>query len=286
MEDGEWMYMGRVERNDVTPEWIRETDDFVERAYDEAAKGASLVPCPCSKCANQKRKSKCMVEHIWKNGFTPGYTRWIFHGEAHRTREEVLRQRVEHYDADAGVVDMLNDYHEAQYAGGCTDDESEPTTKAFYDIFYAAQKPLHGQTKVSQLDAIGCVMAFKSQYSMSRDTFDGLLTVIGSLVPEDHVLPKSMDEAQKLLHALKMTYEKIHACPKGCVVFRKEYMAAKYCPKCKSSRFMEVDSGDGQKRQLDIPVTILRHLLFIPRIQRLYMTEESAKQITWHKNGK
>ena len=43
-----------------------------------------------------------MVEHIWKNGFTLGYTRWIFHGEAHRTREEVLRQRVEDYDTDAG----------------------------------------------------------------------------------------------------------------------------------------------------------------------------------------
>jgi hypothetical protein len=28
---------------------------------------------------------------------------------------------------DAGVADMLNEYHEAQYAGGCTDDELEPT---------------------------------------------------------------------------------------------------------------------------------------------------------------
>jgi hypothetical protein len=60
------------------------------------------------------------------------------------------------------------------------DDEPEPTAKAFYDMFDAAQKPLHGQTKVSQLDAIGHVMVFKSQYSMSRDTFDGLLTVIGA----------------------------------------------------------------------------------------------------------
>jgi hypothetical protein len=86
----------------------------VERAYDEGTKGASLVPCPCSKCVNRKRKSKkSMVERIWKNVFTSGYTRWIFHGEAHRTREEVLRQRVEHYDADARVADMLNDYHEA-----------------------------------------------------------------------------------------------------------------------------------------------------------------------------
>jgi hypothetical protein len=59
----------------------------------------------------------------------------------------VLRQRVEHYDADAGVADMLNDYHEAQYAGGCTEHEPEPNAKAFDDMFDAAQKPLHGQTK-------------------------------------------------------------------------------------------------------------------------------------------
>jgi hypothetical protein len=121
---------------------------------------------------------------------------------------------------------------------------------------------------------------------MSRDAFDGLLTVIDSLLSEDHVLPKSMYEAQKHLRALKMTYEQMHACPKSCVLFRKEYTEAKYCAKCKSYRFMEVDSSDGQKRQLDTPLTILRHLPFIPRIQRLYMTEESTKQMTWHKNRK
>ena len=80
------------------------------------------------------KSDKAMVEHIWKNGFTPDYTRWIFHGEAHCTREEVVRQRVEGYDADAGVVDMLNDYHEAKFVGGCTEDEPEPTIKTFYDM--------------------------------------------------------------------------------------------------------------------------------------------------------
>ena len=33
--------------------------------------------------------------HIWKNGFTTDYTRWIFDGEAHRMREEVVIQHVE-----------------------------------------------------------------------------------------------------------------------------------------------------------------------------------------------
>jgi hypothetical protein len=60
----------------------------------------------------------------------------------------VVRQRIEDYDADAGVADMLNDYQEAQFPGGCTEDEPNPTAKVFYDMFDAAQKPLHGQTVV------------------------------------------------------------------------------------------------------------------------------------------
>jgi hypothetical protein len=287
MEDREWMYSGRLGQGQVTNEWIDKTDAFLERAFGEAAKGASKLVCPCSNCVNRKRQTKkVMGEHLWRNGFTAGYTRWVYHGEDGRMREEVVRPRVEDYDADAGVADMLNDYHEAQFAEGRTEEEPEATARAFYDMFAAAQKPLHGQIKVSQLDAIGRIMALKSQYSLSRDAFDGMLTVIGSLLPEDHILPKSMYEAQKLLRALKMPYDRIHACPKGCVLFRKEYAELKYCPKCKASRFLEVASGDGRKRQLDIPVTILRHLPFIPRIQRLYMTEEYAKQMTWHKNGK
>jgi len=191
--------------------------------------------------------------------------------------EEVVRQHIEDYDADAGVVDMLDDFHGAQFPEGSIEEAPEETAKAFYDMFSSAQKPLHCKTTVSQLDAIRRIMALKSQFSLSRDAYDGVLTVIGSLLPEGHILPKSMYESQKLLRALKMSYEQIHACLKGCVLFRKEHAEAKYCPKCKSSRFMEVDSGDGQKRQLDIPVTILR---------QLYMTEESSKQMTWHKNGK
>jgi hypothetical protein len=141
MENREWMYTGHVGRNDVTPKWIRMTDDFMERPYREATKGASLVPCSCSKCANRKRKSKkVMVEHVWKNGFTPDYTRWILNGEAHRTRE-VVRQHVEDYDVDVGVADMLNDYHEAQFAGGCMEEELEPTARAFYDMFERHRSP-------------------------------------------------------------------------------------------------------------------------------------------------
>jgi hypothetical protein len=218
-----------------------------------------------------------METHLAKYGFTADYTRWVYHGEADRVREEVMRPCVDDYDDEGGVGDMLNGYHEAHFGEGCTEEEPEASAKAYYDMLSAAQKPLHGQTRVSQLDGIGRVMALKSQYSMSRDCFDAMLTVIGSLLLEDHIVPKSMYESQKLLRALKMSYEQIHACPKGCILFRKEHAAAKYCTKCGSSRFLEVESGDDQKKQLDIPVKILRYLPFVPRIQWLYMSEETAK---------
>ena len=286
MDDRHWMYTGRRSQSDHTTEWMNKTDAFLNRAFGKAAKGYCLVLCPCSKCGNRRRVNKVdMGKHLLKNGFTPDYTRWVHHGEAHRMREEVVRPRVEAYDADAGVADMLDDFHQGQFDEGREKEEMEAAAQAFYDMMDSAQKPLHDRSTVSQLDAIGRLMGLKSELNLSREGFDKMLAVIGTLLPEGHILPKSMYESQKLLRALKMPYEQIHACSKGCVLFRKEHKDAKYCPKCKSSRYLEVDSGDGQKRQLTIPVKILRYLPFLPRIQRLYMTEESAKQMFVIKAG-
>ena len=208
------------------------------------------------------------------------YTRWICHGEADRARDEVIRQRIDDYDAEAGCGDMLDDFHQAHFEGGPSHDTEDPpegTAKAYYEMLSSAQKSLHEHTDVSQLDAIGRIMALKTKFGISRDGFDEMLTVFGSLLPKGHNLPPNMYEAQKMLNALKMPYETIDACTNGCVLFRKEHAHAKYCPKCNASRFLEVDSGDGNKRQLSVPVKILRYLPFLERLQRLYMTEESAK---------
>ena len=45
-----------------------------------------------------------------------------------------------------------------------------------------------------------------------------------------------------------MPYEQIHACENGCVLFTKENADEDYCPKCKSSRYVVVDNGEGEKR--------------------------------------
>lgn len=111
-----------------------------------------------------------------------------------------------------------------------------------------------------------------------------MLSVFGSLLLEGHILPKSMYESRKLLRALKMPNEQIYACPKGCILFSKEHVKSNYCPKCGSFRYVEEDLGDGNKKQSKTPVKILRYLPFTPRMQQLYMTEETTKQMTWRKN--
>jgi hypothetical protein len=107
----------------------------------------------------------------------------------------------------------------------------EATIKAFYDMLESAQKPLHDRIMVSQLDAIGRVMRYKSQYCLSREAYDGLLALIARLLPKGHILPKSMYESQKMLRALKMPHEQIHACPKGCILFQKRSQGCKLLSK-------------------------------------------------------
>jgi hypothetical protein len=56
-----------------------------------------------------------------------------------------------------------------------------------------------------------------------------------------------MYESKKLLSTLKMPFEMVHVCPKQCMLFRNEHADNKYCVKCGSSTYIEVDSGSGSK---------------------------------------
>ena len=113
MDDRQWMYTSQRSQSDYTTEWMNKTNAFLNSAFGNAAKGLCLVLCPCSKCGNRRRVNKVEIgKHLVKNGFTLDYTRWVHHGEAHHTREEVVRPRVEAFDADAGVPDMLDDFHQ------------------------------------------------------------------------------------------------------------------------------------------------------------------------------
>ena len=53
-------------------------------------------------------------------------------------RDKVVRQHINDLDSDAGVVDMLDDFHEAHFDKGRMEEELEATAKAYYDMLAAA----------------------------------------------------------------------------------------------------------------------------------------------------
>jgi hypothetical protein len=110
-----------------------------------------------------------MGKRIVAHGFVKNYTRWICHGESHRAREEVLRQRIETFDAEAECGDIIEDFHQGSFHEGpdqVMDEAPEATTKAYYDMLSSAQKPLHEHTNVSQLDGIWRLMALKCKFGI------------------------------------------------------------------------------------------------------------------------
>ncbi|XBH92237.1 hypothetical protein VPH35_083407 [Triticum aestivum] len=82
-EDRSWMYTGRQSRKKFTPEWLEKTTEFVERAFRILPpRRQAVVLCPCARCEFRLYRSKDEIQlHLFKNGFAPGYTVWVYHGE-------------------------------------------------------------------------------------------------------------------------------------------------------------------------------------------------------------
>ena len=106
-EDRSWMYTGRRSRDSITPEWAVRTTEFVERAFRGVPPGHGVL-CPCARCGNTRPRSKYKMQmHLCKNGFRPGYTVWVYHGESHSKQSD--DQTKEHGDLD-GEKDVELDY--------------------------------------------------------------------------------------------------------------------------------------------------------------------------------
>ena len=63
----------------------------------------------------------------------------------------------------------------------------------------------------------------KARYGWSDKSFSDLLQILGDMLSVNNEMPLSMYEAKKILNALGMEYEKIHACPNDCILYRNKF---------------------------------------------------------------
>jgi hypothetical protein len=143
-----------------------------------------------------------------------------------------------------------------------------------------AIKPLYRGTKSTKLAATILLMNLCTIHGVSNNFTEELFALLhGHLLPPDNSLPKNYYVAKSLISKLGLSYCSIHACEKGCILFRHEHSEALYCPKCGGARYRDED------RKMFL-VKVLRHFLVILRLQRMFRSPCLSKLMLWHSENR
>nr|GEW89631.1 hypothetical protein [Tanacetum cinerariifolium] len=103
--------------------------------------------------------------------------------------------------------------------------------------------------------------------------------------PEDNELPITTYHAKKLTCPMGLAVERIHACQKNCILYRKDYKDLHECPVCKASRYKHhknLTELDSDVTKNGPPAKMLWYLPIIPRLKKLYANPKDAKLLCWH----
>ena len=250
-EDRSWMYNER-KGSLFSRAWKHGLDSFLDHAFslpETAVDGKSK--CPCTKCdCHHKRKRDEIERHLCRNGFHLGYERWTNHGEPDVPHSA-------HYDSvhiSDRMDEMLLDAIGAE--GAKPGEEPTKAAKELYELLEEADKPLHERTCQSRLSIVARLMTIKSQYNLSEACYNEILNLIHEVVGDEDVkdLPTNFYRSKKFVHSLGMPYVKIHACPKGCMIYYKDNENKESCTVCGESRY-EPTIGNNSR---EVPHKVLR----------------------------
>src|SRR5450759_762568 len=84
----------------------------------------------------------------------------------------------------------------------------------------------------SKLGATLLLLNLQGVFNTSDVHIDALFQLLhNKLLSRPNTLLSSSRDAKKLLSSIGLALETIHACPRGCVLFRKTYADHTHCPK-------------------------------------------------------
>ena len=136
--------------------------------------------------------------------------------------------------------------------------------------------PLFPGASVTKLAATMLIMIICTIHGVNNKFVDELLYLLSKyILPHPNSLPLNMYHARVLVEKVSHSYESIHACKNGCVLFQGDaYNDLTECPVYNANRFKAC--GRSQ-----VPVSILRHFPLIPRLVRWYKSLRIAKMLRW-----
>ncbi|XP_058005408.1 uncharacterized protein LOC131181377 [Hevea brasiliensis] len=87
--------------------------------------------------------------------------------------------------------------------------------------------------------------------------------------------------AKKLVQALGLPVEKIHCCTNGCMLYWDEDSELTNCKFCDHPRFKQHSRGSSNF-QTNVPHKKMYYFPLTQRLQRLYASNATAKEMRWH----
>src|ERR1051325_465661 len=157
------------------------------------------------------------------------------HGEKSNGNVE-LRDNMT-YASNENCTDTY-DYDRVEEIAEALEEDLNDFPKMFERLVRDAEKHLYnGCTKFTRLSVVLKLYNLKAGNGWWDKSFTELLALMKDMLPEDNVLHNRTYEVKKMLYSIGMRYDKIHACPKNCVLFRNEYASLNECPKCGALRY-------------------------------------------------
>jgi hypothetical protein len=190
------------------------------------------------------------------------YTRWTSHGEEAKVvaDDEGLDDEAHHEDSTEEDMGEPGDFgHDPEEA------DSDDLAKMVNDphvqeqVVKDAQNDIAGDKEWAKLQTLvkdsetplypGCdpeytrlsvtleLLRLKAVHNDTDESLDDKLEYLSKLLPKGNVLPRSCDEAKKIVCPLGLEVIRYHACPNDCIIYRGDYEKLNKCPECNASRF-------------------------------------------------
>ena len=198
--------------------------------------------------------------------------------ELHRMCNEAFI-RYDEVHGNSSRQDDIPEEVENDEDGHTLDSESPVVDPNLDELLKWANTPLYPGSKVKLLHAVLLILNTCTVHGTTNGHVDELLTLLSEDILEPgNLLPKSRYEAKKFLKNLGLTYDSIHACENGCILYRGEHKDLDKCSKCDCSRYVEGSST--------VPRKVLRHFPLIPRLKRMYRCKSIAGLMQHHANNR
>nr|XP_023904974.1 uncharacterized protein LOC112016705 [Quercus suber] len=272
--DKNWMTIGKTPDGRLSHPYIKGVTAFINSARAVLDLSGN-IPCPCIHCVNCYQQSPQTVRiHLLHHGIMQSYINWYHHGEAHVLNENIHDNEMSDGDHMDGIDALVDDRIRGEPRNATEDEEVRHFDKLEED----AKRELYpGCTDYSILKFVIEMLNIKVMTNMSNKGLDMMLELLTKVLPKGNLVPRSTYEAKKILRDLGMSYEHIDACKNDCALFWKENENLDICPVCGVPRYKDTRT-QGKK----IPHKVLHYFPLTPRLRRLYISSQRAKDMRWY----